>query len=159
MEHASTRRIIALSAALCGLFAGAFLLTLLGRASGGPDPCRASRVPTHANPDVVVVELFTSEGCSSCPPADEVLGALVREPVGGIVVLGLGEHVDYWDHLGWRDSFSSPSFSGRQSEYQSRVFRAKTLYTPQRAVDGQVEVVGSDVSAVCRAIAQAAKIP
>jgi hypothetical protein len=103
--------------------------------------------------------LFTSEGCSSCPPADEVLSRLVREPLGGTVVLGLGEHVDYWDHIGWRDPFASPVFSRRQSEYQGRVFRTGSIYTPQLVVDGQFEAVGSDVLAVRGAIANAARVP
>jgi hypothetical protein len=84
---------------------------------------------------------------------------MVREPVGGAVVLGLGEHVDYWDRLGWRDPFSSPIFSSRQGNYQSQVFRTGSIYTPQLVVDGRFEAVGSDVSAVRRAIADAARTP
>jgi hypothetical protein len=107
-----------------------------------------------------VAELFTSEGCSSCPPADEVLSELIhRQPVRGVRVLGLGEHVDYWDRLGWRDPFSSAALTARQSEYESRVFRTGSIYTPQLVVDGQFERVGSDVNAVHRAIRQAARTP
>ena len=81
----------------------------------------------------------------------------MRAPLGGIVVLGLGEHVDYWDRLGWKDPFSSAVFSRRQSEYQDQVFRTGSIYTPQLVVDGQFEAVGSDVQAVRRAVATAAR--
>jgi len=122
------------------------------------DPWADAGAPAAAGRPVVVAELFTSEGCSSCPPADEVLGRLVSEPVDGTVVLGLGEHVDYWDHLGWRDQFSSAAFSSRQADYQG-VFRTAGIYTPQLVIDGQFEAVGSDVRAVRHAIASAARIP
>ena len=143
--------------------AGSLVWASLGRAgrafAGTRDPWLGAAAPASSAHDVVVAELFTSEGCSSCPPADEVLRRLVREPVDGTIVLGLGEHVDYWDHLGWRDPFSSPAFSNRQAEYQGQVFRAGSIYTPQLVVDGQFEVIGSDVPAVRRAIANAARIP
>jgi hypothetical protein len=109
---------------------------------------------------VVVVELFTSEGCSSCPPADDVLSQLAhRQPVPGVEVLALGEHVDYWDRLGWRDPFSSPEFSARQSNYSARVFHTSEVYTPQIVIDGRLELVGSNARAVLQAIEQAATSP
>src|SRR5580704_1016802 len=109
---------------------------------------------------MVVAELFTSEGCSSCPPADAVLTQLVaRQPVAGVEVLALGEHVDYWDRLGWRDPFSSAAYSARQSNYDARVFHRNEVYTPQLVVDGQLERVGSDVDAVQRAVKQVAQAP
>lgn len=114
--------------------------------------------PTDANA-VVVAELFTSEGCSSCPPADALLSTLVQEGMGGVTVLGLGEHVDYWNGLGWRDPFSSATLTSRQSQYQARVFRDSSIYTPQLVIDGVLEEIGSDVSAVERAIAKAAQAP
>jgi hypothetical protein len=117
----------------------------------GPQPAPPSG---HA---VVLVELFTSEGCSSCPPADAVLSTLVHDqPLPQVEVLGLGEHVDYWDHLGWRDPYSSAAFSKRQSEYASRVFHTADIYTPQLVIDGQYESVGSDIAAIRRAIVRAA---
>jgi hypothetical protein len=107
---------------------------------------------------VVVAELFTSEGCSSCPPADALLMRLAREPfVPGVRVLALSEHVDYWDRLGWRDPFSSPAFSHRQSEYDASVFHNGSVYTPQLVIDGRFQEVGSDANAARRAIARAAQ--
>jgi len=121
---------------------------------------RATRtIPPAAGGAVVVAELFTSEGCSSCPPADDILSQLVEQPPApGVNVLGLGEHVDYWDHLGWRDRFSSPGFSARQAEYMTRVFHGGSIYTPQIVIDGRFEVVGSDLGAIRGAIAKAAGI-
>jgi hypothetical protein len=102
------------------------------------------------------VELFTSEGCSSCPPADDVLTKLVTtQPIPGARVIALGEHVDYWDRLGWRDPFSSGQFSQRQSDYLAGVFRLSGAYTPQMVVDGRQEFVGSDDHAATTAIAKA----
>jgi hypothetical protein len=108
---------------------------------------------------VVVAELFTSEGCSSCPPADEVLSRLVKQGQNGIEVLALGEHVDYWDRLGWRDPFSSAAYSTRQSQYDARVFHRNEVYTPQLVIDGRVAAAGSDTVAIQRAIRQAGDAP
>ena len=111
-------------------------------------------------PVPVLLELFTSEGCSSCPPADDVLTRLVStQPVAGAQVIALGEHVDYWDHLGWRDAFSSATFSRRQTEYAERVFRGGNVYTPQLVINGRQEVVGSDYRGAVAAISKAAKTP
>jgi hypothetical protein len=111
-------------------------------------------------PVPVVIELFTSEGCSSCPPADDVLTRLVsNQPVAGAQIIALGEHVDYWDHLGWRDAFSSATFSRRQTEYADRVFRKGNIYTPQLVINGRQEVVGSDYGGAVAAISKAAKTP
>lgn len=108
---------------------------------------------------VVVAELFTSEGCSSCPPADEALSRLVKRGQDGIEVLGLGEHVDYWDRLGWRDQFSSAAYSSRQSQDDARVFHRNEVYTPQLVIDGRSAAVGSDTSAIQKAIREAAVAP
>jgi hypothetical protein len=122
-----------------------------GSWTDGPQPAPPSG---HA---VVLAELFTSEGCSSCPPADDVLSTLVHDqPLPSVEVVGLSEHVDYWDHLGWRDPYSSASFSSRQAEYGARVFHTADIYTPQLVIDGQYEAVGSDIAVIRRAIVRAA---
>lgn len=105
----------------------------------------------------VVVELFTSEGCSSCPPADNLLSQLARG-LPDIEVVPLSEHVDYWNQLGWQDRFSSPLFSARQQDY-GRVFRIESVYTPQIVVNGQVEFSGSDRERAYREIQKAAQAP
>jgi len=158
MADITIRRSVAF-AAVCVCLIGGLVWASTAWVGRGGEPWLDPSVPAPSDDAVVVAELFASEGCSSCPPADEVLSRLVREPLGGTVVLGLGEHVDYWDHLGWTDPFSSPVFSRRQSEYQGRVFRTGSIYTPQIVVDGQFEAVGSDVSAVRGAIARAAGVP
>ncbi|HET6958339.1 MAG TPA: DUF1223 domain-containing protein [Vicinamibacterales bacterium] len=103
----------------------------------------------------IVVELFTSEGCSDCPPADTLLEKLVAaQPVAGAEIIALGEHVDYWDRLGWKDRFSSASVTSRQQGYQTR-FGTESIYTPQMVVDGRAEFVGSDANAARKAIEHA----
>jgi len=102
----------------------------------------------------ILVELFTSEGCSSCPPADAVLARLHKEqPVKGVTLLMLSEHVDYWNYLGWRDPYSDALFSERQQRYGGRV------YTPQAMVDGRIDVLGSDEEGIARAARAAAADP
>ena len=106
----------------------------------------------------VLAELFTSEGCSSCPPADALLARLEKEqPVPGIETIVLSQHVDYWDQLGWRDPFSNALFTRRQGNY-ARTIGAAGNYTPQMVVDGKVEFVGSDTRRALSAIAEAGKL-
>jgi hypothetical protein len=105
----------------------------------------------------VIVELFTSEGCSSCPPADQLLAKLEsQQPVAGAHIIALSEHVDYWDRLGWRDPFSSAQFTGRQQEY-SQVFHDSGPYTPEMVVDGATGFVGNQSSDALKTITQAAR--
>jgi len=120
---------------------------------------RSSAAPGGSPGDrrTVVVELFSSEGCSSCPPADAVLARLARDqPVAGAEVVALEMHVDYWNQLGWADPFSSAAFSARQRAYAD-AFGKRGVYTPQAVVDGASELVGSNEPAVRAAVASAAR--
>ena len=111
-----------------------------------PDVC-AERDALEPSP--VVVELFTSQGCSSCPPADKLLRQIGREPG----VLALSFHVDYWNRLGWADPFSDRRWSERQESY-ARAFRADGVYTPMMVIDGRQDLVGSKSTQVREAIAE-----
>ena len=104
---------------------------------------------TDAQPRPVVVELFTSQGCSSCPPADFYLGKLSARSD----VLALAFHVDYWDNLGWRDRFALPQSVKRQNVYAQNLHRS-SVYTPQLVVDGREDEFRSDSKAVDRALNQ-----
>ena len=120
----------------------------------------AAVLPVHAAQTTpVIVELFTSEGCSSCPPADALLSQYAKSsPVPGVEVIALGEHVDYWNHGGWADPFSAALFTSRQNDY-STAFHLDSVYTPQIIVDGKAQLVGSDGDAAASAIRRAARLP
>ncbi len=118
-----------------------------------------SSKPPEIHRGVVLVELFTSEGCSSCPPADALLSRLrEKQSLNGIEVIPLGFHVDYWNSLGWMDRFSSRSYSERQEKY-ARQFGLEGPYTPQMVVDGSRELVGNNSRGAEDAILKAAGEP
>jgi hypothetical protein len=122
-------------------------------------PATSAAQTTQTSRTPVLVELFTSEGCSSCPPADALLAKLDQtQPISGAEIIVLGEHVDYWDNLGWHDRFSSPQFTERQGDYCARL-RVDSSYTPQMIVDGTQQFVGNDAAHAVRAIQHAAQIP
>lgn len=122
----------------------------------------AAAQPAAAERTPVLVELFTSEGCSSCPAADALLAKLDHDqPIANAEIIVLGEHVDYWDELGWHDRFSSHQYTERQSDYCSRM-RVNGPYTPQMIVDGADQFTGNDEPHALIAIKRAAlsaKIP
>ena len=115
-------------------------------------------IAVHCKPTVgaepVVLELFTSQGCSSCPPADALLSELARDRDVPVIVLAY--HVDYWNRLGWRDPFSSREWSARQGEYV-RAMKLESAYTPQAVINGSRQMVGSSAFQIRQAIAEESK--
>jgi hypothetical protein len=125
----------------------------VSRWSGALGVCAIIAVirPAHAEPRAVV-ELFTSQGCSSCPPADQIVGELAKDPS----VIALSLPIDYWDYLGWKDTLADKRFSARQKAY-SQARGDRNLYTPQMIVNGSVQVIGSDRAAIDGAIENTSK--
>src|SRR5262245_27746937 len=122
--------------------------------SGGP---RSQPVSTSAVP--VVVELFTSEGCSSCPPADALLAKMeANQPFKGVQIIAIEEHVDYWNQQGWVDPFSSIEWTDRQQVYTTAL-RQEGLYTPQMVVNGHAQFVGSRSDQAVKAVQDAQAAP
>ena len=161
------RKLFAIALAVVALAAFAVAFTALrgprGRKPETPSVAGEASAVAHAPGDgkrtPVVIELFTSEGCSSCPPADALLARLEREqPVEGAEVVALAQHVDYWNDLGWADPFSSHEASERQGEYAA-VFGNDGVYTPQMIVDGRTEFPGGESGKAFETIAQAAREP
>jgi hypothetical protein len=132
------------------------LLSMFGANYGRPGHPQGGAQPQKP---IVIVELFTSEGCSSCPPADELLKKITeQQPLPGVEVVALEEHVDYWNHDRWTDPFSSPEFTERQVVY-SHVLPKSGVYTPETIVDGYEEIEGTHPQKVVEAIQQAASTP
>ena len=125
----------------------------ISRWSGALGVCAIVAVirPAHADPRAVV-ELFTSQGCSSCPPADKIVGELAKDPN----VIALSMPIDYWDYLGWKDTLADSRFSARQKAY-SHARGDRNLYTPQMIVNGSAQVIGSDRAAIEGAIKNTSK--
>jgi hypothetical protein len=112
----------------------------------------AGRPDRHADPaqGFALVELYTSEGCSSCPPADELVAALPKSYPSGVYLLSF--HVDYWDRLGWKDPFSNADYTRRQKEYNTALSPMPSIFTPQVIINGKMELVGSDEPRIRAAI-------
>ncbi len=145
-------------AAVAGL---AVLACRVDARAAQPDPAPAARLapaPAAQADGPVVVELFTSQGCSSCPPADRLLTRLGKDPKLATRVFPLAFHVDYWNYIGWTDPFSSARWSDRQRSY-ARAFGSNRVYTPQLVVDGTTDCVGSQEDLVYRKIHQALARP
>jgi hypothetical protein len=142
-----------------GALAGFALVMLLS--IPGKGYAQTGRVQDSAPPQnpIVIVELFTSEGCSSCPPADELIRKLSeQQPFPGVEVVALEEHVDYWNSYGWTDPFSSSEFTNRQVAY-SQALPKSGVYTPQMIVDGYAEIAGSRIQQLSGAIQRARLAP
>jgi hypothetical protein len=146
MMKATTISAIFWGSAVLGLATGA------GRcAAQAPAPRIASSERTP-----VLVELFTSEGCSSCPPADELLRKMDQlQPIPSAEIVVLSEHVDYYDHIGWKDPFSSHAYTERQQKYVDRM-KVESPYTPQMVVDGEFQFNGTDAKTAVQDIQKAA---
>jgi hypothetical protein len=133
------------------LFAAIIALSCVGWIIATPE-----KPPGTTTSTPVLVELFTSEGCSDCPPADALLAKLDSQSPAGTQPIVLSEHVDYWNHIGWTDPYSSHSYSERQTAYGNH-FGLSSVYTPQMVVDGSEEFVGSDSGKALAAVAKAAQ--
>src|SRR5437763_4903150 len=132
---------------------GAMAYHLMSRWSGTLGICAIVAVlrPAHADPRAVV-ELFTSQGCSSCPPADKIIGELAKDPS----IIAMSMPIDYWDYLGWKDTLADSRFSARQKAY-SQMRGDREVYTPQVIVNGSVHVIGSDREGIEEAIGATGK--
>lgn len=138
----------------CGVLAVAIGVATWGPRLNHADGSNGAPRPS-GTPVPVLVELFTSEGCSSCPPADTLLTRLATEKtIGNAEVVTLAFHVDYWNRLGWTDRFSSAAFTERQNRYAT-AWKSDRIYTPQAVVDGRVEFVGTDATRALDAFAAA----
>jgi hypothetical protein len=140
---------------LCSRF-GTFAICLL--LASFPFPMAGHAQSTQARVPVLI-ELFTSEGCSDCPPADRLLEELdTRQPIAHAQAIVLSEHVTYWNHLGWREPFSLDEIDQRQNEYGGR-FHLDSVYTPQAVIDGAAQLVGNNGSGLAQAVDHAASTP
>lgn len=133
-------------------------LTLLVLALPSPQDDASAAPPSPAAGSPVILELFTSQGCSGCPAADRLLTRLAADPALAGRVVPLAFHVDYWNHLGWSDPFSARRWSERQNRY-AHAFDSQRIYTPQLVVGGTSELNGSDEAKVRRAIETALAEP
>jgi hypothetical protein len=136
-----------------GSMTGMMAYSSISRWSGTLGVCAIIAIirPAHADPRAVV-ELFTSQGCSSCPPADRIIGELAKDPS----IIALSMPIDYWDYLGWKDTLADARFSARQKAY-SQMRGDREVYTPQAVINGTVHVIGSDRAGIESAIGSTRK--
>src|ERR1700737_3566367 len=146
-KRTATTMKIPLVSVIVVLSIGAWILAL------APQPLRGPDVRTP-----LLVDLVTSEGCSSCPPADRFLQKLDGQPIQGAEMIVLSEHVDYWNHIGWKDPYSAGFYSERQNAYAKR-FGLDSVFTPQMVVDGTSEFVGSNSGLADKAFRKALGVP
>lgn len=125
--------------------------------SQGTEPAAPGNAEKNTAQGIAVLELFTSEGCSSCPPADDLIGKIQNE-FQDKQVFALAYHVDYWDHQGWKDIYSHSDYTKRQYAY-AQLFRTRSVYTPQLVINGQEEYIGSREISIRGAIDNALAIP
>jgi hypothetical protein len=158
-RHRTVKGAVLALLAIAAIYGLALAITRTVEATHSALRVEAAAKPSAQTATPVIVELFTSEGCSDCPPADRLLYALEQtQPVPGAEIIPLEQHVDYWNSEGWRDPFSSSQFTFRQKDYVY-AFNLPTPYTPQMVVDGTAEFVGSDKGSALAAIAKAARVP
>jgi len=134
------------------LLAAIMLMPVTSQASRA-EPAETVREPP------IVVELYTSQGCYSCPPADRLLTRLAGSESWGERIIPLAFHVDYWNYIGWTDPFSSAAWTRRQERYANRVFRSNRIYTPQAVVGGEIDCTGSDAACIRDAVDRALARP
>jgi hypothetical protein len=133
----------------------ALLAPLAGLVWTAQMPSTTLPQPAAEQPRVVLVELFTSEGCSDCPPADQLLRQIdSKRTSAGTLMIGVSEHVTYWDHIGWKDPYSAEAMTQRQNGYGSR-FALDSVYTPQMVVNGEAQFVGGNGRALQQAVEKA----
>ena len=145
MQRLRLELVVACAALALSTAGGLSTATLFGQTS------QQDKTPS-ASQHALLVELFTSEGCSSCPPADDLLRTIDgKHTKDGTLIVGVSEHVTYWDHGGWKDPFDSDAITARQTQYSER-FHLDSPYTPQMVVNGKVQLVGSDGKALLQAI-------
>ena len=148
MQRMRLELVVACAALALSTSGGLSSATRLGQAS------QQDKTPA-AGQHALLVELFTSEGCSSCPPADDLLRTIDgKHTKDGTLIVGVSEHVTYWDHGGWKDPFDSDAITARQTQYSER-FHLDSPYTPQMVVNGKVQLVGSDGKALLQALGDA----